>query len=275
MTRRYGRRVTPDEDFRDHYALGVERDRLAGGTSRLEFARTKELLERILPPPPASIFDVGGGPGVYAAWLASNGYRVDLVDPVPLHIEQARETAASMSSPISASLGDARELGAESDAYDAVLLLGPLYHLTERADRIRALREARRVVRGDGPIAVALISRFVSLLDGLVSGNLGEPDFDRIVERDLREGQHRNPTGRVEFFTTAFFHHPDDVAPELAEAGLRSEGTIGLEGPGWLLPDRLDDPDGWSRAIDAARAVEDESTLAWISAHVLVIARTA
>jgi SAM-dependent methyltransferase len=265
--------MTSDEDFRDHYALGIERNRLAGGTSRLEFVRTKELLERILPPPPASILDVGGGPGAYAAWLASKGYTVHLVDAVPLHVEQA-VVAAGPTSSFTAALGDARELEQDEDTFDAVLLLGPLYHLTERDDRVRALREARRIVRGDGPIAIALISRFVSLLDGLVSGYLGDHDFDRIVERDLRDGQHRNPTGREEFFTTSFFHHPDDVGLELADAGLRAEATFGLEGPGWLLPERLDDPDGWRHAVEVARAVEEEPHLAWVSAHVLVIARS-
>jgi SAM-dependent methyltransferase len=263
-----------DEDFRDHYALGAERDRLSGGTSRLEFARTKELLGRILPPAPAAILDVGGGPGAYAGWLASLGYAVHLVDAVPLHVEQAME-AAGPEPAFTAALGDARALEQDDAAFDAVLLLGPLYHLTDRDDRIRALREARRVVRDDGPIAVALISRFVSLLDGLVGGYLGDPAFDRIVARDLREGQHRNPTSRPEFFTTAYLHHPDDVDPELADAGLRRVATYGLEGPGWLLPDRLDDADGWRHALDAARAIEDEPSLTWVSAHVLAVARAA
>ena len=72
-----------------YYAAGLERDRLFEGRSQLERVRTQELLARHLPPPPAVILDVGGGPGVYARWLASQGYEVHLVDPVPLHVEQA------------------------------------------------------------------------------------------------------------------------------------------------------------------------------------------
>jgi hypothetical protein len=78
----------------------------------------------------------------------------------------------------------------------AILMFGPLYHITERAERIRALSEAKRVVRPEGILAAAAISRFASLLDGLVSGWLGDPAFDAIVDRDLAEGQHRNPTSR-------------------------------------------------------------------------------
>jgi nucleoside-diphosphate-sugar epimerase len=67
---------------------------------------------------------------VYASWLSSQGYQVHLIDPVPLHLEQARADGRFSVAP-----GDARSLAEEDSSYDAVLLLGPLYHLTERADR--------------------------------------------------------------------------------------------------------------------------------------------
>jgi 2-polyprenyl-3-methyl-5-hydroxy-6-metoxy-1,4-benzoquinol methylase len=44
---------------------------------------------RYLPPSPADVLDVGGGPGVYASRLAHAGYRVNLIDLLPLHVEQA------------------------------------------------------------------------------------------------------------------------------------------------------------------------------------------
>jgi ubiquinone/menaquinone biosynthesis C-methylase UbiE len=193
-----------DDSIREHYEGGVELGRLSGGTSRIEFERTKELLERYLPPPPADVLDVGGGPGAYAAWLTEAGYRVHLVDPVPLHVERARDRGGFTSA-----LGDARRLEQNDDSCDAVLLLGPLYHLTERADRVRALAEARRVVRPGGPVAAAAISRTASLLDGLKHGQLADPAFRAIAERDLVDGQHRNPQGRPGWFTTAFFHRPE------------------------------------------------------------------
>ena len=70
------------QEISSHYASGYEVERLAQGTSRLERARTQELLERYLPPPPAVVLDVGGGPGIYAFWLAQRGYTVHLLDVI-------------------------------------------------------------------------------------------------------------------------------------------------------------------------------------------------
>lgn len=262
-----------DQPIIAHYETGYERQRLDQGTSRIEFVRTKELLERFLPPPPAAVLDVGGGPGSYAAWLAGDGYTVHLIDPVPLHVEYARETAQRADQPFTASLGDARRLEIADSSFDVVLMLGPLYHLTDRMERVQALAEARRAVRPGGLVAAAAISRFASLLDGLRNGYLGDPAFDAIVERDLAEGQHRNPDGRIEWFTTAYFHHPDELPAEIEDAGLTLEALFGVEGPGSLLPELWDDPRSREHVLRAARAVEQEASLLGLSAHLLAVAR--
>jgi len=197
--------VALDPDILEHYALGRERDRLyRDGQPGLEFVRTLELLERFLPPAPADVLDVGGGAGAYAHTLAAGGYRVKLVDPVPLHVEQAREAATGTGHCFEAVLGDARALAEAERSQDVVLLMGPLYHLTERADRVLALREAGRVLRQRGFVFAVGISRYRSLLGGLAAGVLGEPEFAQIVATDLATGQHRNPSKRSDRFTTAY-----------------------------------------------------------------------
>lgn len=261
-----------------HYTVGAESGRLFAGHGQLERARTLELFERYLPPPPAVILDVGGGPGAYACGLAAKGHVVHLVDALPLHVEQARQASARQpGAPLaSARVGDARSLeGAEGSA-DAVLLLGPLYHLTDRADRLAALGEARRVLRPGGILLAAAISRFASLLSGLSGDMFREPEAVRIVERDLQDGQHRNPTPIHAYFTTAFFHLPAQLEAEVADAGLSLEALLGLEGPGWLFADfaqRWDDPRQRERMVAAARAVEREPSLLGLSAHIIAVAR--
>src|SRR3954470_3439763 len=113
-----------------HYEAGIEAGRLTAGSGRLELARTLELIERFAPPPPAVVYDVGGGPGTYAAWLVRSGYPVHLLRPVPWHVEQGRR--ASPDHPLAAAaVGDARQLPYADASADVVLLLGPLYHLPE------------------------------------------------------------------------------------------------------------------------------------------------
>lgn len=262
------------------YARGLERDRLADGQGALEFTRTQALLERYLPAPPAVIADVGGGPGRYALWLAERGYRVHLIDPVPLHVEQARSAASGRPGAALATVevGDARALRLADASADAVLLLGPLYHLPERADRLQALAEVRRVCRRGGVVIAAAITRFASTLDGLRGGYLEDPAFAAVAAGDLLHGQHRNPTGDPAYFTTAYFHRPEDLASECAAAGLAHEATLAVEGAAWLLPDldaRLADERRRAVLLAALAALEAEPTLLGVSAHLIAVARRA
>lgn len=261
-----------------YYETGIEARRLQSGPGPLEVARTREILERYLPPPPAVVLDVGGGPGIYACWLASRGYEVHLVDAVPLHVEQARRSAQEQPDHPLASLavGDARHLDRRDRSADAVLLFGPLYHLTERDERLAALREAHRVLREGGLLLAVAISRFASLLDGLFRGFLRDPEFAAIVERDLADGQHRNPTGNPSYFTTAFFHRPEELRSEVDEAGFVHEATLAVEGPGWLLkhvPEDWNDPARHDDLHRAIRRLEQEPSMLGVSAHMIAVAR--
>lgn len=257
-----------------HYESVPEDVRIREGFRQLELVRTREVLRRHLPPAPARIIDVGGATGVHAEWLAADGYEVHVVDVTPHHVDTVRARLGDRG--VTAEVGDACDLTAADDSADVVLLLGPLYHLTARADRMRALSEARRVVRTGGLVAVAAVSRFASLFDGLSREFLFDPAFGPIVERDLREGQHRNPENRPHWFTTTFFHHPDELRQEVTDARLRLIELVGLEGmPGWLphLAPSWEDPERREAILYAARAVESEPSLLGLSAHLLALAR--
>src|SRR5882724_3340908 len=156
-------------DAQAYYNRGVEAGRLFRSHGLIEFARTQEIILRHLPPPPCTILDVGGGPGAYAGWLASLGHRVTLIDAVPLHVEQAQESSARRPEAplVACRLGDAQRLEEGDATARAVLLLGPLYHLTERRDRLQALGEARRVPEPGGLLFAAAVSRYASLLSGV------------------------------------------------------------------------------------------------------------
>lgn len=261
----------------EYYDRTPEETRLEQGAFQLERERTRELLQRFLPSPPATVVDVGGAAGAYALWLAEAGYSVHLLDRTPRLVAEAGRRSASAPRPLaSCRVGDARALDLSSGTADVVLLLGPLYHLTEAADRREALREAARVLRPGGLLFAAAISRWASALDGLARELLTDPRFAGIVEQDLRTGQHRNPTERADYFTTAYFHHPDELAVEVKRAGLELVGVFGIEGPGWILADivaRMADPSRREALLRVARMLETDAPIIGTSAHLLAVAR--
>jgi ubiquinone/menaquinone biosynthesis C-methylase UbiE len=268
---------TPDQ-VADHYASGYEANRLGTGTGQLDRERSRELLKRFLPPAPVTILDVGGGPGGHACWLAREGYEVHLIDIVPLHVQLAQEASERQPEArlASTNIGDACSLPWTSETAGAVLLFGPLYHLTDYEDRLEALREAHRVLKPGGVLLAVGISRFASTFDGLRRGFLKEPGFAEIVYQDLKNGQHRNPAHHPEYFMDTFFHHPDELRREVAEAGFAVTGICGVEGPSWLLPDFAewwDHEEYRGRLLRIARALETEPSILGVSAHLVAVAR--
>jgi ubiquinone/menaquinone biosynthesis C-methylase UbiE len=260
------------------YCAADEDSRLRTGWFQLEHARTQELILRHLPPPPATIIDAGGGSGVYAAWLAELGHQVHLLDVVPKHIAQARATSARRikNQLASAEVGDARHLSHPDVCADAVLLLGPLYHLVEREDRLACLREAYRVLKPGSMVWAAGISHFASLLDSLTHGFFDDPAFAPIVERDLEDSQHRNPTDNPVYFTDAYFHRPGELSRELLAAGFQVVEIVAIEGPAWLAQDfdRLwNDPAQRERLLSVVRKVEKEPSILGATSHIMAIGR--
>jgi SAM-dependent methyltransferase len=258
-------------EIMDYYRRGGERHRLAAGTGRLEYLRTWDVLTRSLPDPPAAVLDVGGATGVYAGPLAETGYRVQVVDPVPEHVAEAAALPG-----VSATVGDARALPAADRSADVVLLLGPLYHLLERTERVAAWQQAARVLRPGGVVVAATISRFASLFDGFVKGYVTDPRFPPVVDQVLCHGVHRNLHAEQGWFTSAYFHHPEEIAAEVADGGLLVHRVVAVEGPLWMSGPRLDAilADGHSTALllEMMRPVETEPSLLGASAHLLAIA---
>jgi Methyltransferase domain len=268
--------ATPlDLNLHAYYEQGGEQTRLESGRGQVEFYRTQEILSRNLPPPGATIADIGGGPGPYSMWLAAAGYRMLLRDLVPLHIDQALAAAGDRGLTIDAAIGDARALDLDDESVDAVLLLGPLYHLEERPDRIKALSEARRIARGCAPIFVAAISRWAPLLDGGVVHRLYReyPDATPQLDEEIATGV-LPPLFPGSF--AGFCHRPQELISECAEADLEYVDLVSVEGLAFALSDldeRWADPVDREAVLEAARRIERVEELLGLGPHLLLTAR--
>jgi ubiquinone/menaquinone biosynthesis C-methylase UbiE len=265
-----------NKEIVDHYDSGVELNRLNAGTSQLEMVRTQEIISRYLSKTPSRILDVGAGPGFYSFWLTDLGHEVHLLDPVPKHVEYARKYAAESHRKISSiTVGEARRLEYESEYFDVVLMFGPLYHLTEKDARLQALREARRVLLKGGMLFCAAVSRYASMLDGYSRDLVSDPRFIKIMNRDLKDGQHRNKTANLNYWTTAYFHTPDELNKEVKQSGLKLVDTFAIDSFGWLIPDfqeKWQDKAYRDVLLRTIRIVEKDASLMGISAHIMAVA---
>ncbi|MEB8338039.1 class I SAM-dependent methyltransferase [Streptomyces endophyticus] len=239
----------------------------------LELVRTQEILRSHLPPAPATVLDVGGGPGIHSRWLIEAGYTVHVVDPIPRHVEQAAKAGAS------SELGDARKLSADTGSFDVVLLLGPLYHLLDRTERDQALTEAVRVVKPGALVAAAAIGRYASLFEHVATTLLDKEHVRDAVQDILATGIHE--PGR-KGFTAAYFHTPDGLVEEMTTAGLEGVTIHSVEGPSWgalkateeHTRESMQNSPMFQAALHAARLADSYPELLAASSHMLAVGKT-
>jgi SAM-dependent methyltransferase len=263
-----------DSALQEYYAQGAEDTRLSGGAGLLEFERTKELILRHLPAPPGTVADIGGGPGAYSIWLASLGYEVEHRDVVELHVEQLK-ARLPVGARVSTAVGDARQLDLDDASVDAVLLLGPLYHLPERQERIQALTELCRVLRHGGIAFVAAVSRWSPRLNGILARKIYEP-FPKALDDicGVEDTGELPPLFPGSF--AGYVHRPRQLRDEVEACGLEVRDVVAIEGPAALLADldeRLSDERHRDVLLASLRTLEGVPELLGATPHLLAIAR--
>jgi SAM-dependent methyltransferase len=267
---------------RGYYGNLGEREwsRLESPSGALELAVNSRLIGRHLPAG-ARVLDLGGGPGRYTLWLAELGHRVVLADLSPELLAVARERIASSphgSNVEEAVETDARDLTAWDDAaFDAVLCLGPFYHLTQPDDRERAASELRRVVRRGGAVFVAFMPRYAFLRRTAAIAEerhrLKDPTF---VDRLLHEGIFLNDV--VGRFDMGFGAVPTEIAPFFERHGFETIDLFASEGLGAGIEKEVaqlseEDPVAHERLMDLIVEHASDPGLHGLTTHLLYVGR--
>lgn len=273
----------------DFYNNGAEIGRLERGLGSVEFYRTKELLFRYIPMGRGNprdekwtIYDVGGGVGVYARFLASYGHDVHLLELADNAVEYAKEHLLGKDFiTFRAETADARRLPRPDNSADAVLLMGPLYHMQKEEDRTAALREAYRVLKNGGWLLATGISKYSSTTWALsVYGRdnhyLDDPIFFEMLRAELTTGNHNRPKEYPHLLCEAYFSTPDSLAVEMENAGFETVNLHAVEGCVWFTPcleEKWKDRESRERLLEIIHMTEHERGLMGMSPHFLVVGR--
>ena len=270
------------------YNAGIERDRLRIGIGILEFERTKEILLEQLPKPPAVIYDIGGAYGEYAWWLASLGYEVHLFDLSETHIAMSAELAAEYPGAKleAAVVCDARSVPRPDASADAVLLMGPLYSITEYEERILAIKESHRLLRDNGLLFSAALTPYSVLVSRLdvyrvddtkKRRELEDPSVIAIIERALEDGCYENPEKRIASgLGSSHLHTAKALREELLCGGFDTDSVHGVMGGAWLAPNLdalLENPETKEVLMKTIRMLDTHEEIIGLSGHLLAVSR--
>lgn len=266
------------DEVYDFYNNGAEIGRLERGLGKVEFWRTKEILSRYIGGGKV-VYDIGGGVGAYAAWLAKKGNDVHLIELAANAVEYAKANMMNDCHFV-AEAGDARHIGRPDGSADVVLLMGPLYHLRSRDDRLLALREAHRVLRKGGLLVAAGISKFSSAtwalsVYGKKNDFIDDPVFFRMITDEMTTGNHIRPKEYPRFIAESYFTTAEQMESEVAEAGFKLTKTIAVEGCIWFTPhldEKWEDEASRERLLEIVRMTESEPEMMGMSPHFLVVA---
>lgn len=266
------------------YNAGIERNRLRTGIGLIEFERTKEILIEKLPTPPAVIYDIGGAYGEYSWWLSSLGYEVHLFDLSETNIKMSEELAIEYPGVTlkSALVGDARSIPRPDKSADAILLMGPLYSITEYEERILAIKESCRLLKDDGLLFSAALTPYSVLVPRLAiyhedDTELDDPAVISIIERALADGCYINPERKIaNGLGSSHLHTAKALREELSCGGFVTPTVHGVMGGAWLAPnlnELLENEETKKVLMKTVRMLDTHEEIIGLSGHLLAVSR--
>lgn len=237
---------------------------------KIEFDITKKHLDRFVEGTDLAIFDIGGGPGRYAYYLAKKGHRVSLLDLSRKNIETAKSKAGVFGPELKAYIcGNALELEEYDQEYDVILLMGPLYHLPEESDRKKVLEGALALLKPGGMIVATFISSYAPLHDALVNPASNERPQELL--NYLGNGRHDAGKG----FTIAYFSDPEEARSFMNGFGMTELLFAGVESILGFKESEIQELDKelYDKWIEVGYALSTDKNVIGSSQHLLYIGR--
>lgn len=256
------------KDYYDTQTEG-EYNRIA---NRPEFLLTCRFIDRYVKPGD-SVIDIGGGPGRYSLYLKHNGCDVTLFDLSPANVEFANRKAEEQGVKIKTVCGDARYADTlVSDRFDHVLLMGPMYHLLDEADRIKAVKVSINVLKPGGTLFVS----FINMIAGMIYAMKYEPAIilDE-KEEEFYKAVFKNESYAGQAFTQAFLIAQHEVLPFMKRFPLEKLHFFGQEGITSPCENNImsQSPEVVDRWLDFCEKIcEREELLSW-SEHLMYVGR--
>ncbi|WEM43842.1 class I SAM-dependent methyltransferase [Photobacterium sp. DA100] len=216
------------EEYMNYYANFDEEKRLlCQNITRIEFDTTLSVLEPYINSA-SHLTELGAATGRYSLHYAQQGMHVTAVELVPELVEQLNSNAKSQYLDLAVYEANATNVSfIENATQDIVLILGPLYHIQSRSDREAVLKEANRILKPNGVVAIAYISRFfVAGLLAKMSKSLVSPEvLSELNESGLVTSPDVDP-----FFRTGYFAKPLEIEDLAVQAGFSVESHIATDG---------------------------------------------
>lgn len=227
-----------EEEIIENYTNFEEDNRLNDSFGIFEKEQTKDLIKRYCKNEKMTILDIGGGTGAYSFWLSSLKNNVYLIDIVPKHIKIAKEKAKSNNYPPLADyiIADSRNLPINDNFADLAIIHGPLYHFTDKQDRLNSLKETLRVLKPGGTVLAFTITRYAGLNYGLSVSKIFEDIYYSVIENEILTGIRDNNPKKINSFLRSYFHLPKEIEDEIKLANFKFEKTIGILGTAWNTP---------------------------------------
>ncbi len=262
-------------DIAASYNSDPERERSRLERHQLEYDLTWCYLNRYLPAPGSTILEVGAATGRYTLELAKRGYAVTAVDMSTALLEECRKSVANAGreEQVQFVVADARDLGQVAEkGFGVVLLMGPLYHLVEEADRKTALKEAFDRLCNGGILFSSFISR-LGIMGDLLANVPGWIEDQADVRSILEAGKDPEDHPRGGF--RGYFARVSEIIPLHETIGLETLALAGVEPAISAGDESYNRLEGKQRQLwlDLLYEISTERSILGASRHLLYIGR--